>query len=130
MRIIVPYAPGGGTDILARLYAQKLTESWGQSVVVENRPGADGVIGSSIVARSSPDGYTLALVVAAHVINASMKRTLPYDVLRDFAPVTLVAASPWVVVVNPTVPANNIQELIALAKTQPGKLAIVYANPR
>ena len=129
MRIIVPYAPGGGTDILARLYAQKLTESWGQSVVVENRPGADGVIGSGIVARSSPDGYTLALVVAAHVINASMKRSLPYDVLKDFAPVTLVAASPWVVVVNPAVPANNIQELIALAKAQPGKLAFGSSEP-
>jgi tripartite-type tricarboxylate transporter receptor subunit TctC len=129
VRIMVPYAPGGGTDILARLFAQKLSESWGQSVVVENRAGANGVIGSEVIARSPPDGYNLVLVVAAHVINASLYAKMPFDVIKDFTPVTLVAASPWVVVVNPSVPAKNIRELIALAKAQPGKLSFGSSEP-
>ena len=129
VRVMVPYAPGGGTDILARLFAQKLTDAWGQSVVVENRPGADGVIGSEVIARETPDGYHVMLVVAAHVINPFVKSRLPFDVIRDFAPVTLVAASPWVVVVNPAVPANNIRELIALAKARPGKLSFGSSEP-
>ncbi len=129
MRILVPYAPGGGTDILARLFAQKLGESWGQTIVVDNRPGADGMIGAGIVAHSSPDGHTLVLVVAAHVINPSLKAKMPFDVIKDFAPVTLVAASPWVVVINPTVPANSIKELVALAKAQPGRLSFGSSEP-
>ena len=129
VRIMVPYAPGGGTDILARLFAQKLTEAWGQSVVVENRPGADGVIGSEVIVNAPPDGYSVALVVAAHVINPFVKSKMPFDVIKDFTPVTLVAASPWVVVVNPTVAANNIRELIALAKAQPGKLSFGSSEP-
>ncbi len=129
IRLMVPYAPGGGTDILARLFAQKLTESWGQSVVVENRPGADGVIGSEVIMAAPPDGHSLMLVVAAHVINPFVKTRLPFDVLKDFTPVTLVAASPWVVVVNPSVPAQNIRELIALAKAQPGKLTFGSSEP-
>ena len=129
VRIMVPYAPGGGTDILARLFAQRLTEAWGQSVVVENRPGADGVIGSEVIANSPPDGHNLVLVVAAHLINPFVKARLPFDVVKDFTPVTLVSVSPWVVVVNPTVPANNIRELIALAKSQPGKLVFVSSEP-
>ena len=129
VRIMVPYAPGGGTDILARLFAQRLTEAWGQSVVVENRPGADGVIGSEVIVNSPPDGHNLVLVVAAHLINPFVKARLPFDVVKDFTPVTLVSASPWVVVVNPTVPANNIRELIALAKAQPGKLVFGSSEP-
>ncbi len=127
--LMVPYAPGGGTDILARLFAQKLTESWGQSVVVENRPGADGVIGSEVIMGAPPDGHSLMLVVAAHVINPFVKSRMPFDVLKDFTPVTLVSASPWVVVVNPAVPATNIRELIALAKAQPGKLTFGSSEP-
>ena len=129
VRIVVPYAAGGGTDILARLFAQKLTEAWGQSVVVDNRPGADGVIGSEAVMNTAPDGHNLVLVVAAHVINPFVKVKVPFDVLKDFTPVTLVAASPWVVVVNPAVQANNIRELIALAKAQPGKLSFGSSEP-
>ena len=129
VRIMVPYAPGGGTDILARLFAQKLTEAWGQSVVVENRPGADGVIGSEVIVNAPPDGYSLVLVVAAHVINPFVKSQMPFDVIKDFTPVTLVAASPWVVVVNPSVAANNIRELIALARAQPGKLSFGSSEP-
>ena len=129
VRIMVPYAPGGGTDILARLFAQKMTEAWGQSVVVENRPGADGVIGSEVIVNAPPDGYSVALVVAAHVINPFVKTKMPFDVIKDFTPVTLVAASPWVVVVNPAVAANNIRELIALARAQPGKLSFGSSEP-
>lgn len=129
LRIVVPYAAGGGTDILARLFAQKLSESWGQPVIVENRPGADGAIGTELIARSPADGYNLVLVVAAHVINPSLKAKMPFDILKDFTPITMVAASPWVVVVSPVVPANNIKELIALAKAQPGKLAFGSSDP-
>jgi len=129
IRIMVPYATGGGTDILARLFAQKLTESWGQSVVVENRPGGDGIIGSEVIARSPPDGYNLVLVVAAHVINPSLKKNMPFDIFKDFTPITEVAASPWVVVVSPNVPAKSIKELIALAKAQPGKLSFGSSEP-
>jgi tripartite-type tricarboxylate transporter receptor subunit TctC len=129
IRILVPYAPAGGTDILARLFAQKLGESWGQSVIVENRPGADGLIGTEIVARSAPDGYNLVLVVAAHVINPSLKTKMPFDILKDFAAVSLVAESPWVVVVNPSVKANTVKELIALAKSQPGMLSFGSSEP-
>ncbi|MBL8381548.1 MAG: tripartite tricarboxylate transporter substrate binding protein [Burkholderiales bacterium] len=129
VRVMVPYAPGGGTDILARLFAQKLTEAWGQSVVVENRPGADGVIGSEVIMTSPPDGHNLMLVVAAHVINPFVKSKVPFDVVRDFTPVTLVAASPWVVVVNPAVPAASVKELIAHAKANPGKLSFGSSEP-
>ncbi len=129
VRIVVPYAPGGGTDILARLFAQRLGESWGQSVVVENRPGADGMIGTEVIARASADGHHLVLVVGAHVINPSIKAKMPFDVIRDFTPVTLVATTPWVVVVNPGVPANSITELIALAKAQPGKMSFGSSEP-
>ena len=129
VRIIVPYATGGGTDILARLFAQKLGDSWGQPVIVENRPGADGIIGSELIAKSPPDGYNLVLVVAAHVINPSLKAKMPFDILKDFTPITMVAASPWVVVVSPVVPAHNIRELIALAKAQPGKLTFGSSEP-
>jgi tripartite-type tricarboxylate transporter receptor subunit TctC len=98
-------------------------------VIVENRPGGDGIIGSEVIARSPPDGYNLVLVVAAHVINPSLKKSMPFDIFKDFTPITEVAASPWVVVVSPTVPAKSIKELIALAKAQPGKLSFGSSEP-
>jgi tripartite-type tricarboxylate transporter receptor subunit TctC len=123
IRLVVPFPPGGATDILARAVAQKLAETWGQSVVVDNRPGAGGNIGSELVARAAPDGYTLEMgTVGTHAINSSLYAKMPYDHVKDFAPVILVAAVPNVLVVNPAVPANSVQELIAYAKANPGKL--------
>jgi tripartite-type tricarboxylate transporter receptor subunit TctC len=123
IRIVVPFPPGGATDILARDVAQKLTEAWGQQVIVDNRPGAGGNIGSELVARSAPDGYTLEMgTVGTHAINASLYAKMPYDHLKDFVPVILVAGVPNVLVVNPALPVNSVAELIAYAKANPGKL--------
>ena len=123
IRLVVPFPPGGATDILARDVAQKLTEAWGQSVIVDNRPGAGGNIGSELVAKSAPDGYTLEMgTVGTHAINASLYAKMPYDHVKDFTPVILVAGVPNVLVVNPSVPANSVAELIAYAKANPGKL--------
>ena len=123
IRIVVPFPPGGATDILARDVAQKLTEAWGQQVIVDNRPGAGGNIGSELVAHSAPDGYTLEMgTVGTHAINASLYAKMPYDHVKDFAPVILVAGVPNVLVVNLGVPANSVAELIAYAKANPGKL--------
>ncbi|GAA4326703.1 tripartite tricarboxylate transporter substrate binding protein [Pigmentiphaga soli] len=122
IRIIVPLAAGGPTDVLARTIAQHLTEKWGQPVVVENRPGANTNIGTAAVAKSPADGYTLLLTVNNLTINPSLYQDIPFDSLKDFAPVSLFATSPLVLVVNPGVPARSVQELIALAKAQPGKL--------
>ena len=123
IRIVVPFPAGGTTDILARAVAQKLTETLGQSVVVDNRPGAGGNIGAELVAKSPPDGYTLLMgTVGTHAINASLYAKMPYDHVKDFAPVILVAGVPNVLVVNPSVPANNVQELIAYIKANPGKV--------
>jgi len=123
IRLVVPFPPGGATDILARDVAQKLTEAWGQQVIVDNRPGAGGNIGSELVAKSAPDGYTLEMgTVGTHAINASLYAKMPYDHVKDFAPVILVAGVPNVLVVNPAVPANSVAELIEYAKANPGKL--------
>jgi len=123
IRLVVPFPPGGATDILARDVAQKLTEAWGQSVIVDNRPGAGGNIGSELVAKSAPDGYTLEMgTVGTHAINASLYAKMPYDHVKDFTPVILVAGVPNVLVVNPSLPANSVAELIAYAKANPGKL--------
>jgi tripartite-type tricarboxylate transporter receptor subunit TctC len=123
IRLVVPFPPGGATDILAREVAQRLTEAWGQSVVVDNRPGAGGNIGTELVAKSAPDGYTLEMgTVGTHAINASLYSKLPYDHVKDFAPVILVAGVPNVLVVNLSLPVNSVQELIAYAKANPGKL--------
>ena len=123
IRLVVPFPPGGATDILARDVAQKLTEAWGQQVIVDNRPGAGGNIGSELVAKSAPDGYTLEMgTVGTHAINASLYAKMPYDHVKDFVPVILVAGVPNVLVVNPAVPANSVAELIAYAKANPGKL--------
>jgi tripartite-type tricarboxylate transporter receptor subunit TctC len=122
IRFVVPFAPAGGTDILARLIAQKLSESWGQPVNVDNRPGASGNLGTEIVARSAPDGYTILMVVNTHAVNASLFSKLSFDPVRDFAPVILTATTANILVVYPSVPARSVQDLIALAKAQPGKL--------
>ncbi len=122
VRIVVPSSPGGGTDILARVLAQKMAESLGQQFVVENRPGAGQVIGIEAVARAAPDGYTLLMAASAIVIAEVIYAKPPYDTLRDFAPVTLVASLPNILVVHPALPAKTVRELIALAKTRPGQL--------
>ena len=123
IRLVVPFPPGGATDILARAVAVKLTDTWGQPVVVDNRPGAGGNIGSELVAKAAPDGYTLEMgTVGTHAINASLYAKMPYDHVKDFAPVILVAGVPNVLVVNPSLPVNSVQELIAYAKANPGKL--------
>ena len=122
VRVVVPSSPGGGTDILARVLAQKLSESQGQQFVVENRPGAGQVIGIEAVARSAPDGYTLLMAASAIVINEVLYAKPPYDTLRDFAPVTLGASLPNILVVHPALPVKSVRELIALAKTHPRQL--------
>ena len=122
IKYIVNFAPGGTTDILARLLSPKLTEALGQPVVVENRVGAGGNLGAEMLAKSPPDGYTIgAGTVSSHAINVSLYSKLPYDVLKDFAPITLLATLPNVLVIHPSIPANNVQELIALLKANPNK---------
>jgi tripartite-type tricarboxylate transporter receptor subunit TctC len=122
LRLIVGFPPGGGTDMLARYLAQQLGKSLGQSVVVENRGGANGVIGTTELARSAPDGYTLMVTISSHITNGLLYKDLPYNVLKDFAPVSGVATSPFVLLANPNLPANNVAELIALAKAKPGSI--------
>jgi len=127
VRLMVPFPPGGATDIVGRLVAAKMQEVWSQPVVVENKPGAGTVVGTEYVAKSAPDGYTLGMVVTAYVINPSLRSDLPYNTLKDLTGVTQVSVQHLVMAANPSFPANNIPELIALAKKEPGKLA--YATP-
>ena len=123
VRLVVPFPPGGATDIIARAVAQKLSETWGQSIVVDNRPGAGGNIGTELVAKAAPDGYTLEMgTVGTHAINASLYAKIPFDNVKDFAPIILVAGVPNVLEVNPSLPVNSVQELIAYGKANPGKL--------
>ena len=122
VRIIVPYTPGGGTDIISRQLASKMQEAWGQQVLVENRPGANGILGTEVMVRSAPDGHTVAMVVGAHVVNALLQSKMPFDPIGDTVAVSLVATSPWVIGVYPGVPAQNLREFIAYAKANPGKL--------
>src|SRR4051812_40917801 len=123
VRLVVPFPAGGTTDIIARATAQKLSEAWGQQVIVDNRPGAAGNIGAELVAKAAPDGYTLLMgTVGTHAINPSLYAKMPYDHVKDFTPVILVAGVPNVLVVNPAVPAQSVAELIAYAKANPGKL--------
>ena len=127
VRMVVGFPPGGGTDILARILAQKLSEAWGQQVVVENRPGASATIAAAVVAKAAPDGYTLSMgQLTPNAIAPALMADLPYDAARDFAPVILVGTSPNVLVVNPSLPAKNLAELVALAKSRPGK--VTYAS--
>ena len=123
VRLIVPFAPGGATDILARLIGQKLAEAWGQQVVVENRPGGGTVIGTDLVAKSQPDGYTLLMVSTSTVTAPTLLPKLPYDTLRDLAPVIQLVASPNVLAVHPSLPAKSVRELIALARACPNQVA-------
>ena len=123
IRIIVPYPPGGTSDILTRMIGQKLTEAWGQSILADSRPGAAGIIGVELTARAPADGYTLVLMDVGNLtIMPSVFRKLPFDMVRDLAPVGMVSYSPHLLSAHPAVPANNVKELIALAKKQPGKL--------
>jgi len=122
VRLVVPFLAGGSTDIVGRTVAQKLSEMWGQQAFVDNRPGGGTTIGTEMVAKAAPDGYTLLVTPAPFTINPSLLTKLPYDALNDFTPITLINTTPLVMVVNPGVPAKNVKELIALAKAKPGKL--------
>ncbi len=122
IRWIVPFTPGGSADILSRTIAQKITERWGQQIVIDFRPGASGNLGTQIAARAAPDGYTVILVPLTFTSSPSLYREPPYDPVKDFAPVTLVATSPLVLVVHPSVPVESVRELVALAKAKPGEL--------
>jgi tripartite-type tricarboxylate transporter receptor subunit TctC len=122
IRYIVPQAPGGSSDTLARIVVARLSESLGQQVVVDNRPGATGVIGAELVAKAPADGYTLIQVATSHATNPALGVKLPFDTLRDFAPITLLSQQPNVWIVHPSLPVRNIRELIALAKSRPGQI--------
>ena len=122
IRYVLPYAVGGGVDILGRIVAQRLSERLGQQIVVDNRPGASAIIGSEILVRSAPDGYTIMTANIAHGANPYLVKKLPYDTAKDFAPVTLMALLPSVLVIHPSVPARSVKEFIALAKSKPGSL--------
>ena len=129
IRMLTPWPPGGGTDIVTRLVSAKLAEAWGQQVVVENRAGATGTIGTDLVAKSAPDGYTLIIGTnATHVLAVSLLPSLPYDQQKDLTPVTRIAAVPHIIAVNPSVNARTLGELIALAKAGPGKIAFGSAG--
>lgn len=123
IRIIVPFGPGGPSDILARTVGQKLTEAWGQQVLIDNRPGANGILGSELVAKSAPDGYTLVMGTnGTHGINANLYPKLPYDTIKDFAPVTRLGQAPYVLVAHPSLPVRTVKELVRLAREKPGEI--------
>lgn len=127
IRLIVPYPPGGGTDIFARIVGAKLGEALGQQLVIEQRPGAGGVIGAEAAAKAAPDGYTLLIGQASNLaINPNLMSRLPYDPVRDFSPITLIAASPNLLVVHPSLPVRSVKDLVTLAKSRPG--SINYAS--
>ena len=122
VRMVVPFPPGGGTDVVARSVALKLGEVWNQSAIIDNRPGAAAIVGTEIVARAVPDGYTLGFVSMTHTINVSLYRKLPYDPVADFAPLILAATAPNVLVTHPSVGAKTVAELVQIAKARPGRL--------
>lgn len=127
IRVIVPFAPGGGLDISTRLIAQKLTEKWGQNIVVDTRPGAATIVGTEIASKAPADGYTLLMITTTFAINPGLRAKLPYDPLKDFTPVTQLNSQPNVIVVAPTFAAKSVNDLIALAKAKPGELT--FASP-
>jgi tripartite-type tricarboxylate transporter receptor subunit TctC len=127
VRVIVPFAAGGPTDVIARMVAERLSDAWGQQLYVENMPGAGGNLGVETAGRATPDGYTIVVVSTGFIINPSMYSKIGYDPIKDFAPISLVAASPNVLTVHPSLPAKNLKELIALIKTNPGKYS--FAQP-
>ena len=126
VRIVSIFPPGGGNDTICRTVAPKLGENLKQQVIVENRAGANGIVGSEVVARSAPDGYTITLIPSGHAVNATLYKKLPYDSIRDFTPITLVGTSPLILAVHPSLPVKNVKDLIALARRQPGQLT--YAS--
>ena len=127
IRMVVPFAPGGNTDIIARAIAPGMAQDLGQPVIIENRGGAGSTLGTAIGAKAPPDGYTLLMVSSAHVINPAVRKSLPYDSVKDFAPVTLVADVPNALAVHPSVPVKDVRGLIAFARKRPGELT--YATP-
>jgi tripartite-type tricarboxylate transporter receptor subunit TctC len=129
VRLIAPFAPGGATDVLARIVAQKLGERWGQTVIVDNRPGAGGNIGAELAARSAPDGYTLVVAGAPHAINMTLYRKLTYDLAKDLAGLNRIATYSSALVVHPALPVKSVKDLIALAKRRPGELNFGSAGP-
>ena len=123
IRVIVPFGPGGPSDFLVRTIGQKLTEAWGQQLIVDHRAGANGVVGAELTARAAPDGYTLGMATnGTHGINASLFAKLPYDTVKDFAPVTRFGFAPYLLIAHPSLPARGVKELIALARTRPGEI--------
>jgi tripartite-type tricarboxylate transporter receptor subunit TctC len=122
IRYVVPQAPGGSSDTLARVIVQRAGEGLGQQIVVDNRPGATGIIGAEVVARANPDGYTLLQVATSHATNPAMQAKLPYDTIRDFAPISLLSQQPNIWLVHPSVPVRNIKELVAYVKARPGQV--------
>lgn len=126
IRILIPFTPGGGTDILARILGQKFTEAWGQQIVADNRPGGNGIIAAELTAKANPDGHTLLMVAIGHAINPSLQKSLPYDTIKDFTPISLTAVLPLMVAVHPTSKATTMREFIALARTSPKPLT--YAS--
>lgn len=129
VRVIVPLAPGGGSDIVARIAAAALGEAWGQTVVVDNRPGAGSVVGTALAAKAQPDGHTVLVSSSSLAISPALYTKLPFDIRRDFVPVTLIASQPSLLAVHASVPATNVKELLALARAQPGKLSYGSAGP-
>ena len=129
IRLVVPFAPGGGTDINARILADPLGKALGQQVVVDNRPGASSIIGTEIAAKAAPDGHTLLLNAITMAINVAVYKSLPFDIRRDFAPISLVSDQPNILVAHPSLPAKTFKEFVALAHSQPGKLTFGSAGP-
>ncbi|MGZ5594329.1 MAG: Bug family tripartite tricarboxylate transporter substrate binding protein [Usitatibacter sp.] len=130
VKMVVGFSPGGGTDILARIVGQKLAETWGQPIIIENRPGASATIGANAVAQAPPDGYTLSMgQLTPNAIAPALMPKLPYDASKSFVPIILVGTSPNVLVVNPNVPAKDVAQLVALAKSKPGKLTYASSGP-
>ena len=122
LRIVSPFAPGGGNDALCRIIAPKLSEGLKQQVIIDNRAGANGIVGTEIAARAAPDGYTIVLIPSGHAVNATLYRKLPYDSIRDFTTITLAGSSPLVLAVHPSLPAQDVKGLVALARARPGQL--------
>jgi len=127
VRMIAPFSAGGGADTVARTTAQKLTELLTQQVIVDNRPGASNIIGTDLTAKAAPDGYTIMIANSVHTINAGLSRKLPYDSIRDFSPISLVATTPFMMIANPALPVKSVRDLVALARSKPGQLN--YASP-
>jgi tripartite-type tricarboxylate transporter receptor subunit TctC len=122
IRIVSPFAPGGGNDVLCRILSPRLSENLKQPVIIENRAGANGIVGTEVAARSAPDGYTIVLIPSGHAVNASLYKKLPFDAIRDFSPISLVGSSPLVLAIHPSLPVKNVKDLVALAKARPTQL--------